>query len=489
MPSLSQITYPGRETALATHRILQGARGGLTPLQFYQEELRKFLESPTRHAMVEGLNYYRGDQDIRRRRRMVIGRDGLLEEVTNLPNNKIVDNQYRKMVDQKTNYLVGQPLALQCDNETYSKLLQAQLHRKFQRVLKNVCQDSLNCGLGWLHIYYDPLGELCLQRFRPYEILPGWSDSDHTHLDYALRHYQVWMYDGPQEQLVDKVELYTQEGISYYTLETGGILTPAEPFHRPYFTLGDQGYNWEQIPLIPFKSNTEEQTLLSRVKSLQDGINLIASNFQNNMEEDPRNTILVVIGHGGEDMGEFRRNLAVYGAVSVANDAEGGGDVKSLQVQVNSENYQAILELFKKALIENAMGFDGKDDRLNGDPNQMNIQSMYSDIDLDANNMETEFQASMEGLLAFFSAHFYNTGQGDFSSEAVEIIFNRDMLLNETEAIDNCLKASALLSEETTLANFPWVDDFLKEKERKRQEQAESLASSDPYQSTFAQQD
>lgn len=30
------------------------------------------------------------------------------------------------------------------------------------------------------------------------------------------------------------------------------------------------------------------------------------------------------------------------------------------------------------------MGFDAKDDRLSGNPNQMNIQSMYSDIDTDA---------------------------------------------------------------------------------------------------------
>ena len=37
------------------------------------------------------------------------------------------------------------------------------------------------------------------------------------------------------------------------------------------------------------------------------------------------------------------------------------------------------------------MGYDAKDDRLSGNPNQMNIQSMYSDIDLDANDMETEF--------------------------------------------------------------------------------------------------
>ena len=41
------------------------------------------------------------------------------------------------------------------------------------------------------------------------------------------------------------------------------------------------------------------------------------------------------------------------------------------------------------------MGYDAKDDRIIvGNPNQMNIQSMYSDIDLDANGIETEFQAA-----------------------------------------------------------------------------------------------
>ena len=70
-----------------------------------------------------------------------------------------------------------------------------------------------------------------------------------------------------------------------------------------------------------------------------------------------------------------------------------------MQVEVNADNYKVIIEIFKKAIIENAMGYDAKDDRLAGNPNQMNIQSMYSDIDLDANGMETEYQAAFEELL------------------------------------------------------------------------------------------
>lgn len=63
-----------------------------------------------------------------------------------------------------------------------------------------------------------------------------------------------------------------------------------------------------------------KQDILHRermLKSLQDGINTITSNFLNQLEEDTRNTILVLVNYEGENLGEFRRNLAAYGAVKV----------------------------------------------------------------------------------------------------------------------------------------------------------------------------
>ena len=211
------------------------------------------------------------------------------------------------------------------------------------------------------------------------------------------------------------------------------------------------------------------------VKTLQDGLNIIESNFQNNMEEDTRNTILVLVNYDGENLGEFRKNLATYGAVKIKTVDGAAGDLRTLQVEVNSDNYKAILEIFKKAIIENAMGYDAKDDRLKGSPNQMNILSMYSDIDLDANNMETEFQASMEELLWFINAHLANTGQGDFEGENVDIIFNRDILLSESEAIDNVAKSVGILSEETVVSMHPWVDDPQAELDRIHQEKEENM--------------
>ena len=105
-----------------------------------------------------------------------------------------------------------------------------------------------------------------------------------------------------------------------------------------------------------------------------------------------------------------------------------------------------MIKIFKDAIIENGRGFNAKDDRLGSNPNEMNIQSMYSDIDLDAAGMETEFHAGLEKLLYFINLHLYNTGIGNFENEKVDIIFNRDILVNESQVfIENCVKSVGIL--------------------------------------------
>lgn len=471
------------EAARLANAITVG-KNRITDEQFIINEINRFKVSQRRKEMLDGEKYYAGKHDILSRKRTVIGENGELEEVKNLPNNRIVDNQYKKMVDQKNNYLLGQPISVQCKNEQYAKLLKQVFNKKFQRLMKAVGEDSLNCGIGWLFICYNEHGEITFKRIKPFEIIPLWKDAEHTILEGAIRIYEVIVYEGQQEKVVQKVEIYDDKGITSFELTDGGTLKPVEPFVQNYFTITDEdgtetGYNWTKMPLIPWKYNNKEIPLIKMVKNLQDGLNVILSNFQNNMEEDVRNTILILKNYDGQNLGEFRKNLAAVGAVKVRTVDGADGGVDKLTIEVNSDNYKAIIEIFKKAIIENAMGYDAKDDRLNGNPNQMNIQSMYSDIDLDANNMETEFQASFEELLWFINCHFANMGMGDFEGEEVDIIFNRDILISEAETIKN-VNDSQDLSLETRLAQHPWVDDVQAEMDRIKKEKKENMEEFDP---------
>lgn len=95
----------------------------MTKKQFFEMEIRNWKMSKSRKHQITGEKYYRGEHDILTKKRTVIGKDGKLTEVENLPNNKIVDNQYGKMVDQKTNYLLGKPFTIQTRNAAYEAAL------------------------------------------------------------------------------------------------------------------------------------------------------------------------------------------------------------------------------------------------------------------------------------------------------------------------------------------------------------------------------
>lgn len=457
----------------------RGADLGEVDLRFFELEIRKWKGSSSRITQIKGRLYYEGVQDILFRERTAIGENGELEVVKNLPNNRVLDNQYAKMVNQKTNYLLGKPFVITSDNSEYSRLAGEVLGKRFRKTLKAAGKALLNGGIAWLYPYYNSDGELDFKLLPAYEILPFWKDSEHTALDCAVRLYEVSVYENDVENIVEKVEIFSDTGVRCYVLQDGQLIPDlisnngAAEGDCAYVMCGGKPFNWDRIPLIPLKNGEYEIPLLNRVKALQDGINVMLSDFQNNMQEDARNTILVLKNYDGTDLGEFRRNLAVYGVVKVRSEGEAHGGVDTLEVEVNSENYAKILELLKKALIENAMGYDAKDDRLAGNPNQMNIRSMYSDIDLDANDLETELQAAFEEIMWFVNAHLANSGAGDFFGEEINIVFNRDILVNESEAIENCRKSVGILSDETIVEQHPWIDDPKTEMERMEKQREE----------------
>lgn len=440
----------------------------VTDKQFLELEIVRWKYSPERRMQIDGERYFIGDHDILMRKRTAIGEGGELKEVHNLPNNRIVDNQFAKMVEQKANYLLSKHATFETGNDSDDTLLANVFNATFLNRLKNIGVDSLCGGLGWLYVYYNEHGELAFQRFKPYEVLPFWKDAEHTELDCAVRLYEIEGYEGKRPRVFEKVEVFTKEGILRYNYENGRLIEDVEHPHGYYAYVGDKGFTWEKIPLIAFKANAREIPLIKKVKCLQDALNLMQSDLTNNMQEDTASTILVLKNYDGTNLGEFRRNLSTYRTIKVRSEDGTGGGVDALSVDVNAQNYELVLKMLKKAIIENAMGYDAKDDRLGGNANMMNIKSMYSDIDLDADNMESEFKASFDQLL-FFVKSYLNR---DFD---VRITFNRDMMINETEVIDNLVKLGVRLPNELLIGQVPFVNNVkevldLLEKEKQEQD-------------------
>lgn len=440
----------------------------LQDIQFLQGQIAEFLGSKTREDMINAYKYLKGEHDILERKREAIGANGKKAELKNVPNNKIVDNLYLKMVDQKTNYLFSKQLVLQSDNEQYLEVLKTIFNKRFHKLLKKIGTNAINYGIAWVYVYIEEQ-DIKFKSFKPYEILPFWADEDHTILDMVVRIYNIEKYDSSNKKtIITKVEAYTKERIDYYTLDGYRLVLDES---KPYITINGTELLINQIPIIAFKFNDMEQPLLNRVKTLQDALNTLRSDFMNNMQEDARSTILILKDYGGTDLSEFRHNLIEYGIVKYTTSIDGKGGIDTLQVEVNASNYDTIINMMKRAIIENCRGYDAKDERLGNNPNQLNIRSMYSDIDLDANGLELEFQASLEQLMVFINAFLLILQKGNFENERVNFIFNKDQLLNESQVITDLVNSVGILSNETIVANHPYIEDPILELEKIKNEQ------------------
>jgi len=447
-------------------------------IKYLESVLSQWLRSPVREEQLLAEKYYDGDHDILRRERKVIGPDGKLTKIENVVNNRLVDNQYRKLVDQKTNYVLGKPVTIATSDDEYLKLLGKVFSKKVHRQLRVLAQYAVDGGIAWLYPYYDEESNFKLAVFPSYEICPIWRDKAHTELECAMRYYSEEIFNNKGGvETVYHVDLFTDKGISHYRYQ-GASLIPDENPHHDYLYVDGEGFNWTRLPIIPFKYNSKEIPLIRNVKSLQDALNQVLSDFQNNMEEDPRTTILVLKNYDGTNISEFRQNLATYGVIKVTTVDGVQGDVDTLNVEVNAENYKAILMQLKRALVENGRGFDAKEERMDGDPNQMNIESMYTDIDLDVNAMETEFQAGFEELKWFIDQYLIHTGEKDYTDQDVEFVFNRDIFINEDAKIANCSKSVGIISNKTIVARHPWVQNVeheLQQMEEDKQAELEEM--------------
>lgn len=452
--------------------IRRGAQSVMTEEEFIEVETAAWLASEKRRQMMIGEAYARGEHDVLYKTRSAIGDGGKKTTVRNLPNNIIIDNQYGKLVNQKASYLLAKPFEVKTEDAGYGTQLQSLFNQAFRRTLKQIGEDCFNAGVGYLYPYFAD-NELRFRRFAPEEILPFWADDAHEELASFLRVYTLECYEGRTKKQNIKVQYFSKEGVRYFSFDSGKLLPDVEAEDSPYLQVGGVPMNWDRVPLIMFRANSAERPLISRVKSLQDALNTLLSTFADNLQEDARSTILVIHNYDGEELGGFRKNLSTFGAVKVRDTDSGKGGVETLSIEVNAQNYELVLRLLKRAIIENGCGFDAKDDRLSNNPNQMNIQSMYSDIDLDANDMELEFQAAMERLMWFVGVALRLK---KVEGGAVEFVFNRDILINEAEAIEDCRNSEGVISRETIVANHPWTKDTKEELARLKKEHAEEAA-------------
>lgn len=449
--------------------------GTATDTEVLAMEIEEWQSSDRRLNMITGEQYYLNKTAIE-----IKEKDFDWET-----NTKLSHGFAKKLVDQKIGYLLSKEPTFASEDENYGDLVDEIFSRGLLKKIKNVGKEAINKGIAYLYPYINERGELAFTKFPSEQIIPYWADNEHLEVLSFVRVFPVTSYEGKTKKTKTKVEFYHESGIEFYELE-GSKLIPdvmVEDSKKFHFTLNGEASNWERIPLIHFKYNEEEQPLIDSIKSLVDNYNLQASTNADLLADIPK-FIYILTKYGGEsdELGDFLDKLKRFRVLLL----DEGGAFDKLQADINTEAVESEVERGRNSIYEFGRGVDTKGDDLQT-ASGVALKHRYGDLDMDCNILEAEFHASIQHMLWFVDIYLNMTGKGDFTEVEVDVTFNRDIIIAETEAVENCEKSVGILDDQTIRENHPWYSSLVED--RLKKQEAEQRKEIEGYRDTFPPKD
>ena len=471
----------------------------MTNMQLCRLYMDEFVRSPERQWMIDGEAYYRVDNPEIMNRKMYRYQEnkaiGQIERILDRskPNNKRAHGFMYLLVEDKVNYLLSKPYTLTCEeSKEYLEQVQTILGESFQnKRLMRLGVLASNGGISWLHPYIDEQGEFRTIIIPPEQGIPLWRDNDHEELDGFIWFYDVRVIEGQEQKTVTKVEFWMPEGVAYYISDSEGegwdlrldserylaAVTDEDNEFMEHFCIGSAPGTWGKVPFIPFKNNDYELPDLKFVKTLVDGYDKARSDVANFLDE-VRSIVYALKGYGGNDLGEFMRDLNYFRAISL--DEDGGAEAITAPVDIAAAKDD--FDTLRKDIYDFGQGVDKNSDKLGNSPSGIALKFIYSGMDLKCNRMENAFKTGIKELFWFIHKYLELTGVNSYPNCEIGITFNRDIAINESQAITDCAASKGIISDETIIKNHPWVEDAAEELKRLNvQREAEKAELSDMF--------
>ena len=305
-----------------------------------------------------------------------------------------------------------------------------------------------------------------------------WSNNLERELKGALRCYHDITDEGKE---LDVYEYWNDTTCQAYAIEAGGVIdTGLMPYNS--FTLIDTAGNSNlvnefkhdvgEVPFFPFFNNNIDTGDLDNIKPLIDVYCKVFSGFVNDLE-DIQEVIFVLTNYGGDDLGQFLRELKDYKAIQIEN--EGGEDksgVSTLTIELPVEARKELLATTRKCIFEQGQGID-PDPQNFGNSSGVALGFLYSLLELKSGLMETEFKLGF-GRFIRCICRLLNIKIKD---DTIVQTWTRTSVKNDLELSQIAQQSKGVISDETIVSKHPWVEDPEKEMDiLNKQKEAEAEA-------------
>lgn len=389
--------------------------------------------------------------------------------------NRIPFNFHGLLVNQKASYMFAAPPIFDLGNKETNKKLTQFLGDKYPKVCKDLCIEASNCTVAWLHVWKDGKGAWKYAVVPAEQIIPVWTSDLEKELSGVFRSYQ-----SIDEETGDRYTVYeywNDKECTVYRLKAGDELDQLIPYQMflvdpelcEYSDCYQHGVG--EVPFFPFFNNNIDTDDLKNIKPLIDTYCKVFSGFVNDLE-DIQEVIFVLTNYGGEDLGQFLRDLKDYKAIQIESDGDGDhSGVSTLTIELPVEAREKLLEITRKCIFEQGMGID-PDPQNFGNSSGVALQFLYSLLEQKAGLQETEFRLGFGRFIRCIC----RLQEIKIKDGTIVQTWTRTSVKNDQELSQIASQSMGIISDETIVSHHPWVDDPEKEMDLLKEQEESSAA-------------
>lgn len=434
--------------------------------------------------MYEGEQYYRAKHKISNRK-IQYYLDGKYVEDKTKANNKAVNPFHQILVDQKAEYIAGNPINFTVTQDEkseasiklateYQDKIQEYLGEDFNDIAVDWIIGASNKAVEWMHLYVDEDGNFDYTITDAIQIIPIYDSDYEKVLIGVIRYYSVeYVESNGEKKKKIKAEWWDEKEVTFYVEDKDGNFVKeiilkdngeAEINPRPHWletntaTNNTIGKGWGKVPFIPLYNNSKKLNDLHRIKALIDIYDLVISDFANNLE-DIQDAIWKLKGYEGENLKEFMENLKMYKAIKVSGD----GDATTERIDIPTEARDKILNRIDDLIYMFGRGVNMNTDKFGNSPSGIALKFLFSNLDMKANALIRKMQSALVDLMWFVTTWINLIENKKYDHTQIHFAFNKAIIINQTELIQNARDSKGIISDETIMEHHPWVEDASEE--------------------------
>lgn len=358
------------------------------------------------------------------------------------PNNKIVKNYCKTIVENFQGYLTGNPIIYSgLDGQDISELQNILDLNDAINEDSEFLQDGLINGIAYELVYMNEDNEIRFKCLNPKCVIPIYSNGLDEKLLYCIYYYPIQNWDDDTAPQKWSVSVYRDNYVYHYVA--------TNEFND--FELVDGHTNWfGDVPFVIFDLNKQNTPIFEPIISLQDAYNALLSDEVNDFEAFvDAYMVLKNLAADEEDLAAMKANRTIL--------VDGDSDVTYLTKDINDTQIQNLLDNINTSIhtVSNSPDFSSEEFN-QGVSSGIALQFKLVGFNNIASNIEARFRKALQKRIELINRMHEKIDTEVF---LVDITFKHNLPTSILDTVNMVNSLRGLVSDETLLAQLPFIKD------------------------------